>query len=69
MFTSDFFKEVVMGTVRHTVTAAVPVLVASGVLAPDQTDALLGSVLFLAGLGWSWWQKRNQQKALVAAKQ
>lgn len=69
MFTSDFFKQLFMSTARHAITAAGAVLVSGGILPPSQTNDFLGAGLFFAGLGWAWWQKHNQQKAIVAASQ
>lgn len=69
MFTSDFFKNIVMSTVRHGLTTAAGFLVSQGLITGSQTNDLIGSGLFVAGIAWSWWQKHNQQKALVAAAQ
>lgn len=66
--TSDTVKQWAFAAIRHGVAVATPTLIAAGVLQPTQTNDLLGCALFLAAMGWSWWQKHNQQKEITALK-
>jgi len=68
LLTSDLVKSWFFATVRHLVALAVPALIATGVMDQSQSNDLLGAVMFLAALGWSWWQKHNQQTAIAVAK-
>lgn len=69
MFTSEFFKQIVMSTARHALTMVAGMLVSDGIITGSQTNDLIGSGLFVVGIAWSYWQKHNQQKAIVAAAQ
>lgn len=69
MFTSDFFKQIVMSTARHGLTTVAGMLVSEGIITGSQTNDFLGAGLFVVGIGWSWWQKHNQEKKIVAASQ
>jgi hypothetical protein len=69
MWTSDFVKQAAMAVARHALTGLAGVLVSDGLITSNQTNDLIGSGLFIAGIAWSWWQKHNQQTALAVAKQ
>lgn len=56
---------ILAGIVRHLVTTGAGVLVAHGYIQSSQTEQVVGAVMVLVGIGWSWWQKRGQ--AAVAA--
>lgn len=68
MWTSDFVKEAVMGFVRHSLTTLAGMLISQGLITNNQTNDLIGSGLFIAGILWSWWQKHNQLTAVAVAK-
>lgn len=59
-------QSILAGIVRHLVTTGAGVLVAHGYIQSSQTEQVVGAVMVLVGIGWSWWQKQGQ--AAVAAE-
>jgi hypothetical protein len=57
-----------MGAVRHFATALGGYLVAQGLADQSQVQPLIGSLMFLAGLGFSAYDKWAAKKKLGAAK-
>lgn len=58
----SLFKNIVIGIVRHLVTAGGAYLVSEGVITSSQQNDLLGSALFLAGVAWSAYEKYKTHK-------
>lgn len=44
---------------RHLLTAGGGAAVAAGVLGADDAQAVSGALVTLAGVAWSYWQKRS----------
>lgn len=61
-------RDTVLGVVRHLATTGAGYLAAQGIISGDQKDSVIGSVLFLAGVGWSAYQKWGQHKTVTALK-
>lgn len=59
-------QSILAGIVRHLVTTGAGVLVAHGYIQSSQSEQVIGAVMVLIGVGWSWWQKNGQ--AAVAAE-
>lgn len=57
-------KPILAGLVRHGLTTLGGVLVSAGYMQSSDTAAFIGGGMVVAGMAWSWWQKRGQ--ALVA---
>ena len=55
--TSKMVNNIVLGFVRTTMATAIPALIAGGWLQPTQANDLLGSIMFLAALGLSGFDK------------
>jgi len=61
---NPFASALVGAVVRWLLTIAA----AQGVaLSDDQATQIVSGLVALAMLGWSWWQKQNQAKAVVKA--
>lgn len=58
----------VMSLVRHLLTTGGGYLTANGIASASETEAIIGGVTALIGLGLSWWDKRQKAKELAAAK-
>jgi hypothetical protein len=54
-------------TVRGLVQLGAGALVGSGVIAQEQEQQLIGAIMFLLTLAWSYWQKERQKKAVEVA--
>ena len=61
-------KPILAGLVRHGLTSAGGYLVASGVIQSSQVSDLVGAGMVLAGIAWSWWQKKGQSDVTAAFK-
>jgi hypothetical protein len=61
-------KPILAGLVRHGLTSAGGYLVASGVIQSSQVSDLVGAGMVLAGIAWSWWQKKGQSDINAAFK-
>lgn len=64
---NDLLKGISMGVVRHLVTAGGAYLIAHGLMDGTDSNNLLGSAMFLAGLAWSVWDKYQAQQKVIAA--
>lgn len=53
-------QSILAGIVRHLVTTGAGVLVTHGYIQSSQTEQVVGAVMLLVGIGWSWWQKNGQ---------
>lgn len=51
---------VVLGVLRHVLTAAGGALAANGVLEAAQIETAVGAALTLAGIAWSAWEKKSR---------
>lgn len=49
--------ELSLATVRHALTAAGPLIVALSPITQADWDTLIGAVMTIAGLVWSYWRK------------
>lgn len=57
---SDTLKPILGLAVRHGLTSIGGMLVSSGYLQSSDTSAFIGAGMMIAGIVWSWWQKRGQ---------
>lgn len=55
--------EVIGSTIRAVLQVAAGSLVANGLLAENDLNALIGGIVALATLGWSIWQKKKANNA------
>lgn len=53
-------KEQIAGLVRHAFTTFGGGLVTAGVATESDLNILAGGAAVLAGIIWSWWQKRKK---------
>jgi hypothetical protein len=53
----ELAKPFIMASIRHSVGGVGAWLVHKGVIDSSQTAQFAGSVMFLAAVGWSFWQK------------
>jgi len=53
-------KTVLALVLRHGLTTLGGMLVSSGYINSSEASGLVGSGMVLAGVGWSWWQKKGQ---------
>lgn len=53
--------------VRHAASGLGAVLVAHGLATNDQATQIAGGLTAAAAVAWSWWQKRQQAKAVQTA--
>jgi hypothetical protein len=64
-----FNKEMIASLARHLLTKGAGALVAYGVIKSDQSGAFVeigvGIAVFLAGLAWSWLEKRKKPAAVA----
>jgi hypothetical protein len=60
----EALKPILAGLVRHLLTTAGGMLVAGGYMDSSDEASFIGGGMVVAGIIWSWWQKRGQ--ALVA---
>ena len=54
-------SEMWLGLTRHLLTALGGVLVARGVVDTGTVQTGIGAVVTLAGIGWSFWDKRTRK--------
>jgi hypothetical protein len=64
---NGLIKAIGLGVIRNAATAGGGWLVAHGYMAANQTDGFLGSVLFLAGLGFTVYDKIVVKKKIAIA--
>lgn len=64
-------KQLATAAARHLIAAAGGALVTAGAVAPNQEQQFetiaLGLLVWAAGYGWSWLQKKLQQQRLATA--
>ncbi len=61
-------QAIAAGVLRHVLTAGAGILVADGYIQSSQTQQAVGAVMFLIGVGWSWWQKTGQAQVTTLLK-
>jgi hypothetical protein len=52
-------KDMILGVVRHILTAVGGALASQGVMSADDTNAIVGGVVALVGLVWSMLNKKK----------
>ena len=57
----NMLKPVLLGQIRHLLTAGAAVLVGKGYLEASMAEAAVGIVMYAAGTGWSAWEKRGDK--------
>lgn len=62
---SEVLKPILAGMVRHGLTALGGILVTDGVMQSSEMSGFVGAGMVIAGVAWSWWQKRGQQKVVA----
>jgi hypothetical protein len=62
---TEALKPILAGMVRHILTTAGGALVAGGYMQSSDQAAFIGGGMVVAGLIWSWWQKRGQAQVLA----
>lgn len=50
---------------RNALVSAAGALVTHGVISAGQTETVVGAVMVLAGVAWSWWQKQGQANVVA----
>jgi hypothetical protein len=63
---SETLKPILAGMVRHLLTTAGGALVAGGYMQSSDMAGFVGGGMLIAGIAWSWWNKRGQ--SLVQAE-
>jgi hypothetical protein len=63
---TETLSPVLAGLARHALTSAGGALVAGGYMQSSDTAAFVGGGMVVAGVVWSWWQKKGQTEALAA---
>jgi hypothetical protein len=64
----DLFKTILLGYVRHGLTAAAGYLLAHGLIEQADQQVLISAVLALAGIAWSTASKFIQNRELTLAR-
>lgn len=65
---TKLFQEIFMGIVRHGLSWAGGLLVANGYANASTEQQIIGAGITLAGILWSWIQKKTANTALVNAQ-
>lgn len=65
---NDQMKAILAGFVRHALTTAGGALVTGGVLQSSQVTDFVGAGMILAGVAWSWYEKKGQAEINAAFK-
>lgn len=60
-------QTVVLGIIRALLATAGGGLIANGTVSSDQWQQIAGGILAVLAAAWSWWQKHEASKTLVAA--
>jgi hypothetical protein len=66
--TTGLVKQVAGGMIRHALTTFGGMLVAAGIIDNTEVSAFVGAGMCLAGIAWSWWQKRGQAAIIADLK-
>lgn len=61
---TEALQPILAGIARHALTTAGGALVTGGYMQSSEMTAFVGGGMVVAGIIWSWWQKRGQ--AIVA---
>lgn len=59
-------KEVLLGLIRHILTAGGGILAHNGFIAEGEIELAVGSILALVGIVWSAWDKKKTAKKLAS---
>ena len=65
---TEALTPILAGIARHGLTAAGGYLVSSGVIQSSEVQGFVGADMVLAGIAWSWWQKRGQAQVAEMLK-
>lgn len=65
----DLIAQQIQGTLRHFLNGLGGALVADGYLTNDQSTAIVGGLMALAAVAWSWWEKNHSRNSRNAAVQ
>lgn len=57
-------KSQLMGLIRHILTAAGGIAIAFGYIDEGVVESIIGAVMLLVGVAWSFWSKRDGQSSL-----
>lgn len=57
---TEALQPILAGIVRHALTTDGGAMVAGGYMQSSDTSAFVGGGMVIAGIAWSWWQKRGQ---------
>jgi len=63
---SSIAKPFLASIVRHSLTVAAGALVAHGTVSSSTGEQLVGAGMVVAGLAWSWWDKRGRAQLVQA---
>lgn len=55
-------KDIILGVVRHSLTAGGGALVTSGLANSQTLDEAVGAVMTLLGVAWSIWEKYKSRR-------
>lgn len=55
-------KDIILGVVRHSLTAGGGALVTSGLANAQSLDEAVGAIMTLIGVAWSIWEKYKSKK-------
>lgn len=55
-------SDIIGGVVRHIATGTGAYLFAHGLISSQDEQSYIGSLVFLAGIAWSVWQKYNAKR-------
>lgn len=58
--------EMISGLIRHILTALGTLAVTKGIFDAGMAEQIIGVVMTIVGLGWSFWQKKNAVAEPVA---
>ena len=61
-------KAILAGIARHALTTVGGALVTDGVLQSTQVNDFVGAGMVIAGIAWSWYQKKGQAEINAAFK-
>jgi len=62
---SEAFKPILAGIARHALTTLGGILVSDGVIQSSDVAGFVGAGMVLAGIAWSWWQKKGQAQTVA----
>jgi hypothetical protein len=65
---TETLKPILAGMVRHGLTAVGGAMVTGGYMESSQMSGFVGAGMVIAGIAWSWWQKRGQAEVVAMLK-